>query len=62
MKMYDVKIALAGDGDVLITQECGIDETSTVRIHPDQVPIVCRWLMLAIGANTETREVNCLED
>lgn len=56
MKMYDVEVALAGGGDVNIMQDCGTGEMQIITLHPDQVPIVCEWLMGAIGAKKETRE------
>jgi hypothetical protein len=56
MKMYDVEVALNG-GDVWIAQDCGLGDTTVVKLHPDQVLVVCEWLMRAIGAKAETREV-----
>lgn len=56
MKMYDVEVALNG-GDVWICQDDSAGEATVIHLHPDQVPIVCEWLMKAIGARTVTQEI-----
>lgn len=52
MKMYDVEVALNA-GDVWICQDQGLGDTTVIRLHPDQIPVVCGWLMQAIGAKVE---------
>lgn len=44
MKMYDIEIDVAENGDVRIAQEIGIDDAMVILIHRDQVELICRWL------------------
>jgi hypothetical protein len=46
MKAYDVEVGVSTSGDILIKQSDGEShEGQTIIIHPDQIGMVCKWLM-----------------
>ena len=62
MKMHDIEVDTNDVGELVLTQEGVIGEDSVIILSADQVPIVCEWMMKAIGARTETREIQRLQD
>lgn len=62
MRMYEVEIFTNEAGDLLVQQGELLGEHSTIILSAEQVPIVCQWMMQAIGGKIETREVKRLED
>jgi hypothetical protein len=62
MKMHDIEVDTNEVGELVLTQEGVIGEDSVIVLSPDQVPVVCEWMMRAIGGRTETREILRLQD
>jgi hypothetical protein len=62
MKMRDVEVDMNEVGELVLSQEGVIGEDSVIITSPDQVPIVCEWMMRVIGARTEAREIQRLKD
>ena len=61
MKMCQIEVKVDDAGYLILFQEDD-EDGQIIALHPDQVPIVCEWMMKSIGAKTETREVKRLED
>jgi hypothetical protein len=61
MKMLQLEVKVDDAGYLILFQE-DEDVGQIVALHPDQVPLVCEWMMKAIGARTETRAIQRLED
>ncbi|KWN80841.1 hypothetical protein WM24_23685 [Burkholderia ubonensis] len=56
MKMCQLEVKVDEAGYLLLIQEDG-GEDEIIALHPDQVPVVCEWMMKMIGARVETKEV-----
>ncbi|QGZ66389.1 hypothetical protein [Paraburkholderia acidisoli] len=51
MEMFGVKITNEG-GVIWIQQDDGNGGNSVVTLHPDQIPVVCKWLSEACYADS----------
>jgi hypothetical protein len=58
MQMYEISIVTNEAGDLMLQQGDVCGEGSTIILSAEQVPIVCEWMMQAIGAKTETRDAD----
>jgi hypothetical protein len=61
MEMMQIEIVVDQAGYLILSQEDG-DEGQVICLHPDQVPLVCEWMMKAIGAKTETSVMTRFEN
>jgi hypothetical protein len=61
MKMLQLEVKVDDAGYLVLFQEDG-DAGQIISLHPDQVPLVCNWMMQVIGARTETRVIQRLKD
>ena len=57
MKMCQLEVKVDDAGYLVLIQEDGAED-QVIALYPDQVPIVCEWMMKAIGAKEEVFEMS----
>jgi hypothetical protein len=62
MQMHQIEVRLDEESGELVLIQDQMGETEVIALHPDQVPLVCDWMLKAIGANAEVQEVTRFEN
>lgn len=61
MEMMQIEVTTDEAGYLILSQQDG-NEGEIICLHPDQVPLVCEWMMQAIGAKTEVQAMTRFEN
>lgn len=51
MQVEQLQVVAKNDGEIYIYQEDGTEHGAGIKLHADQIPLLCRGLLDAAGAH-----------